>query len=133
MTTDTTNKNGATARTVSPTQQQPGRPAKQNHSTLLPPASQAITGFAPPPAVPPHLPPPEQRCLEALNSYPEGIKSYNLRELTYCSYVPEVIRRLVLKGYQISCTMLPDGFTIDGRPTKIGWYRLVGFLGVVTP
>ena len=122
------NKSGATARTVSPTQQQPGRPAKQNHSTLFPASSQAIavnttiTGCLNPQAAKLH--PGEQRCLEALIAHPKGIKSYHLRELTCCSYVPNVVRRLIAKGYQITCTMEPDGFNVDGRLSKIGRYCL---------
>jgi len=73
------------------------------------------------------LPPCEQRCIDALIEHPEGIKSYKLRELTCCSYVPNVIRRLIAKGFQITCTMKPDGLTVDRQHHSIGWYRLIGF------
>ena len=76
----------------------------------------------------PHLTPREQRCLEALKEHPKGIKSYDLRALTQCSYVPDVIRRLIARGYQITCTIKPDGMTIDGQKQSIGWYCLIGFV-----
>jgi len=79
------------------------------------------------PAVKPHLPPCEQRCLNALIQNPKGIKSYELRELTCCSHVPAVVHRLIKKGYQITCTIKPDGMTIDRQKKSIGWYRLTGF------
>lgn len=72
-----------------------------------------------------HLTPREQRCLDALIAHPEGIKSYDLRVLTCCSYVPDVIQRLIAKGYQISCTMEQDGITVDGKAYLIGVYRLL--------
>jgi len=134
----TIKKNGATAPTVNPTQQL-SRSAKQNYSTLFLPSSQAIpgnttpTGCTNPPADKPHLPPREQRCLDALIAHPAGIKSYDLRELTCCSYVPGVIQSLKSKGYEIDTTMEPDGFTAEGRPYSIGWYRLMGFAGEVNP
>lgn len=143
----TTNKNGATVRAVSPTQHRPGNPAKQDHFTSSTEAFQAIpstttcanspeawgTGKSTLPLfnifaqiARPHLTPREQRCLDALIAHPEGIKSYDLRVLTCCSYVPDVVQRLIAKGYRITCTMVPDGMTVDGKPYSIGVYRLVG-------
>ena len=117
----TTNKNGATALTVCPTQQ-PGQTAKQDHSTPFPHKPKAYWSTCGNSAA--HLTPREQRCLDALIAHPEGLKSYRLRELTCCSYAPDVIQRLIPKGYRITCTMVPDGMTVDGKPYSIGVYRL---------
>ena len=115
----------------------------QHYSTIIPDFIQAgygsqhlvITRSLLPtsPAAKPPLPPREQRCLDALIAHPAGIKSYDLRELTCCSYVPAVIQRLKAKGYGIGRTMEPDGFTAEGRRHSIGWYRLMGFAGEVKP
>lgn len=70
------------------------------------------------------LSPREQRCLSALRKHPGGLKSYDLRVLTCCAYVPDVIQRLIAKGYHITCTMELDGLTVDGKPYYIGRYIL---------